>query len=74
MLSRLVVQAQPMLSSALARNTFQKIPIRNQIVRQFHREGRDTMSRTERIAGRQGLKEKILSPAGPNGKCYTIHQ
>lgn len=67
MLSRLVVQAQPMLSTVLARTTIQKIPLRSQIVRQFHREGRETITRSERIASRQGLKERILAPAGPNG-------
>lgn len=67
MLSRLVVQAQPMLSTVLARTTIQKIPLRSQIVRQFHREGRETITRSERIASRQSLKERILAPAGPNG-------
>lgn len=51
---------------ALMGRTLQKMPIRTQIVRQFHREGRDTMTRAERIAQRQTLKERIMSPAGPN--------
>lgn len=68
MLSRLIVQSQPMISMALARNTMQKMPIRNQIIRQFHREGKETVTRTERIAQRQGIKEKIFAPVGPNGK------
>lgn len=66
MLSRLVVQAQPMISMALTGRTLQKMPIRNQIIRQMHREGRDTMSRSERISHRQTLKERIMAPAGPN--------
>lgn len=67
MFSRLMVQSQPMISMALAGRNVQKMPIRNQIMRQFHREGRETMSRSERIAHRQTLKEKIMAPAGPNG-------
>lgn len=43
------------------------MPIRNQIIRQFGRDGRDTVTRSERIANRQTLKEKIMAPAGPNG-------
>lgn len=70
MLSRLIVQSQPMISMALAGKTLQKMPIRNQIVRQLHREGRDTMTRTERISRGQTLKERILAPAGPNGIKY----
>ena len=67
MLSRLIVQSQPMLSMALTGRTLQKMPIRNQIVRHFNRDGRDTMTRAERIAQRQTLKERIMAPAGPNG-------
>lgn len=67
MLSRLVIQSQPMISMALTGRTLQKMPIRNQIVRQFNRESRETVTRTERIAQRQTLKEKIMAPAGPNG-------
>lgn len=67
MLSRLVVQSQPMISMALAGRNMQKLPIRHQIIRQFNRDGRDTMTRAERIAQRQTLKERIMSPAGPNG-------
>lgn len=72
MLSRLIVQSQPMISMALSRSTVQKIPIRNQLIRQFHQEGRETFTRSERIAKRQTLKEKIFAPAGPNGKKYII--
>lgn len=67
MLSRLVVQSQPLMSMALIGRNVQKMPIRNQIIRQLHREGRETMSRSERISHRQSLKEKIMAPAGPNG-------
>lgn len=68
MLSRLIVQSQPMLSMALVRPTIQKIPLRNQIIRRFHGESRETITRSERIAHRQTLKEKIFAPAGPNGE------
>lgn len=67
MLSRLIVQSQPMISMALTARSIQKMPIRNQIIRQFGRDGRDTVTRSERIANRQTLKEKIMAPAGPNG-------
>ncbi|XP_031633793.1 growth hormone-inducible transmembrane protein-like [Contarinia nasturtii] len=67
MLSRLIVQSQPMISMSLTgRPSF----IRNQIARQFHR--RDTMTRAQRIEQnytsrqRQTLKEKVMTPAGPN--------
>lgn len=73
MLSRLIVQSQPMLSMALTGRTLQKMPIRNQIVRQFNRDGRDTVTRAERISQRQTLKERIMSPAGPNGKLFDLN-
>lgn len=72
MLSRLIVQSQPMVSMALAGRNLQKIPIRNQIIRQLHREGRETVTRSERIAQRQGLKEKIFAPAGPNCMSFNF--
>lgn len=68
MLSRLVVQSQPMISMALTGRSLQKMPIRNQIIRQVHREGRDTISRADRISHRQTLKEKLMAPPGPNGE------
>jgi len=55
-----------MISMALTGRTLQKMPIRNQIIRQFNRDGRDSMTRAERISTRQSLKEKIMAPAGPN--------
>lgn len=73
MLSRLIIQSQPMISRALTGKTFQKIPIRNQIVRQIHNEGRDTMSRADRISHRQTLKEKLMAPAGPNGRLSGLY-
>lgn len=72
MLSRLIVQSQPMISMALAGRNIQKMPIRHQIIRQFNRDARETVTRSERIAHRQTLKEKIMAPAGPNGKLTTF--
>lgn len=66
MLSRLIVQSQPMISMALAGRNIQKMPIRQQIIRQFNRDSRETITRTERITHRQTLKERIMAPAGPN--------
>lgn len=44
------------------------MPIRNQIIRVFHQQGRETISRSERIVQRQTtLKERIMAPAGPKG-------
>lgn len=68
MLSRLIVQSQPMLSMTLAGRNIQKMPIRHQIIRQFKNDSRETVTRAERISQRsQTLKEKIMAPAGPNG-------
>lgn len=72
MLSRLIVQSQPMISVALAGRNIQKMPIRHQIIRQFKNDSRETISRSERISHRQTLKEKIMAPAGPNGKNWNI--
>lgn len=74
MLSRLVVQSQPMISMALAGRNVQKMPIRQQIIRQFNRDSRETITRSERIAQRQTLKERIMAPAGPNGNFYKQMQ
>lgn len=68
MLSRLVLSSTPMLSMSMARNSIQKIPLRNQAFRQFSRDGRDTFTRAERIAERKTLRERLMAPAGPNGK------
>lgn len=44
------------------------MPIRNQFFREFHQQGRETISRSERIVQRQTtLKERIMAPAGPKG-------
>lgn len=68
MLSRLVLSSTPMLSMSLARHSIQKVPLRNQVIRQFNRDARDTYTRSERIAERKSLRERIMAPAGPNGK------
>lgn len=67
MLSRLIVSQQPLLSMALARSTMSKMPMRNQMIREFNQQARETVSRSERIATRQTLRERIMAPAGPNG-------
>lgn len=67
MLSRLVLSSTPMLSMSFARNSIQKVPLRNQVFRQFGRDGRDTYTRAERIGERKTLRERIMAPAGPNG-------
>lgn len=72
MLSRLIVQAQPMISMTLAGRNLQKMPIRHQIIRQFKNDSRETVTRAERISQRQTLKEKIMAPAGPNGKHKMV--
>lgn len=69
MLSRLVISSTPMLSMSFARNSIQKVPLRNQVFRQFNRDGRDTYTRSERIVERRTLRERIMAPAGPNGKA-----
>lgn len=43
------------------------MPMRNQMIREFHQQARETVSRSERIATRQTLRERIMAPAGPNG-------
>lgn len=68
MLSRLVMSSTPMLSMSLARNGIQKVPLKNQVFRQFSRDGRETITRSERIAERSSLRERLMGPAGPNGR------
>lgn len=71
MLSRLIVSQQSMLSMALGRSSISKMPIRNQFFREFHQQGRETISRSERIVQRQTtLKERIMAPAGPKGAFF----
>lgn len=69
MLSRLVL-SPPVLSTALFRSAAQKIPLRNQICRQFGQDARQSyQTRADRIATRRKtLKEWATEPAGPNGK------
>lgn len=58
MFLRLFTQSHSMASIALSGRNIQKLPIRNQMFRQVHRE---------QISSRQSLKEKLMAPAGPNG-------
>lgn len=46
--------------------------MRNQIIREFQQQSRETVSRSERIATRQTLRERIMAPAGPNGNLPHI--
>lgn len=57
-------------SPMLFRSAIQQIPKRNQLlVRQFQRDAKEAFqTRSQRIAERQTLREKIMAPAGPNGK------
>lgn len=66
MLSRLVVQSQPMISLAFTRTTMQKLPIRNQMMRQLHHGEREAIKKPEGIT--QRLKELVSTPARLNGK------
>lgn len=65
MLSRLVMQ--PMQMGHMVKSASNQIlPIRQQMFRQFARDGRQNISRnvkSEKIS----LKERIMAPAGPNG-------
>lgn len=72
MLSKLVMGTHT-YSPMIIRSAIQQIPKRNQIlVRQFQRDAKEgfttTRTRVERIAERQTLREKVMSPPGPNGK------
>lgn len=69
MLSRLVMGATPIVSASLVRSSIKTLPIRNQVFRQFQRDSRAPVFRTrsERMAERQTLKERIMGPPGPNG-------
>lgn len=73
MLSRLIVTQQPMLSMALSRSTFSKMPMRTQIIREFQQQGRETISRSERISQRKTtLRDRIMAPAGPKGNLPSF--
>lgn len=63
-----------MLSMSIARGSIQKIPLRNQVFRQFSRDSRETFTRSERIAERRTLRERIMAPAGPNGKTKFMSE
>lgn len=67
MLSRLVMSSTPLMTMSFARTSFQKIPVKNQILRQFHREGPETMTRAERLSKERTFRERLMQPAGPNG-------
>lgn len=68
LLSRLVMC--PTIASTVARTTSRQFVKRqpNLIIRNFQRDSRDTLSRAERIAERQTLRERAMAPVGPNGK------
>lgn len=71
MLSRLIVTQQPLL--ALARSSLSKMPMRNQIIREFQQQGRETFTRSEHIAQRKTtIRERIMAPAGPKGNHSTF--
>lgn len=74
MLSRFALKSPTItLSSSIFQNAYKSMPKRNNIgVRHFQKDGRAgegfaTRTRSERIAERQTLREKIMKPAGPNG-------
>lgn len=58
---------QPMQMGQMVKSASNQIlPIRQQMFRQFARDGRQNISRnvkSEKIS----LKERIMAPAGPNG-------
>lgn len=82
MLSRLVMGA-PHLAGGAARTVLTGGALRqfvarqpttatqSLIVRQFQRDSRETLSRTQRIAERQTLRERAMAPVGPNGECVV---
>lgn len=59
MLSRLIVQSQPLISTA-GRN-IQKISVRHQIIRHFNRDTRENISKAKHTPPSQSLREKILN-------------
>lgn len=65
MLSRLVMQS-PMQMGTIIKSSKQLLPIRQQIVRQFARDGRQNITRNVK-SEKMSLKERIMAPAGPNG-------
>lgn len=67
MLSKLVMGSAA-YSPMIFRSAIQQIPKRNQLlVRQFQRDAKEAyQTRSQRIAERQTLREKIMAPAGPN--------
>lgn len=69
MLSKLVMGSAA-YSPMVFRSAIQQLPKRNQfLVRQFQRDAKETFqTRTQRIAEKQTLREKVMAPPGPNGK------
>lgn len=61
-------------SPMIFRSAVQQIPKRNQfLVRQFQRDAKEAFqTRSQRIAEKQTLREKIMAPAGPNGECWQL--
>lgn len=55
------------INPALLKSAIQNLPRNRQIVRQFAEDAR-FKTRSERINERLSLREKIMAPAGPNGK------
>ncbi|GAB0094055.1 Growth hormone-inducible transmembrane protein [Sergentomyia squamirostris] len=67
MLSRLVLSG-PALAGSFTRSALYSQPIRQQslIVRQFARDARDNVHSRLNVRTRPTLKERLMSPAGPN--------
>lgn len=76
MLSRFAIKSPTItISASIFQNAYKSMPKRNQIaIRHFQKDARAGenayRTRTERIAERQTLKEKIMTPAGPNGNDW----
>lgn len=72
LLSRLVMC--PTITATVARTTGRQFVQRqpNLIIRNFQRDSRDTLSRAERIAERQTLRERAMAPVGPNGERDVV--
>lgn len=69
MLSRLAL-GKPLLTTSLVKHAIDHVPRsqKSMILRQFQRDARSGYTRTQLRTERQTLKERIMAPAGPNGK------
>lgn len=69
MLSKLVMGTAAFSPMAF-RSAIQQLPKRNQfLVRQFQRDAKEGFqTRTQRIAEKQTLRERMMAPPGPNGE------